>query len=351
MWPGQQQPGGENPQQQNPYQQPGYHQPNPYQQPGYQQPDPYQQPGQQPGQQQPGYQQPTAPQYVVHGQPPGPPQPPGGGDDKRRTVIVAVVAATAVVATAVITGVVVLKDDDKGTSDEGAKSTVSGTPSAPPSSGGAAPAPSGNPRAADEARPTIAGWKVVTNPRHGTRFDVPADWEVAASGVNTGFEDKKKGDGTPVNTMSAPAHFKSAWCTVDSNKDGRDEKHGLASAGTKGAKGAKDTGTAAFNEAGSWAWAAYAQTEPKGTVKVAKATPYTTKSGLVGSVSTATATGVRKTTKCDTDGKAIAFTFKDAKGDFRTWALYANKGVPDEVPETTVRRILSTVRLADSPTG
>ncbi|MFK4226574.1 hypothetical protein [Streptomyces sp. NPDC019890] len=335
MWPGQQPPGGEqNPQDQNPYQQPGYQQPNPYQQPGYQQPNPYQQP--------------TVPQYAVPGQPPGGPQPPQ--DDRKKTTIVAIVAATAVVAAAVVTGVIVLKDDDKGgTSDAGSKVSASKTPSDKASQAPASPTE--NPRGGDDAKPVIAGWKVVTNPKHGTQFDVPPGWEVAGSGTSTGFEDEKKGDGSPVIAMSAPAHFKSKWCTFDSDKDGKLEDWGLSTTGTKGGKGATDAATAAYNEAGNWVWAGYAQTEPKGTIKVTKAQPYTTKSGLSGSVATATALGTKKTNKCSTDGKSIAFSFKNSKGDFASWVLYANTGIKDELPNATIQQILSTVRLAGTPAG
>ncbi|MFF8959917.1 hypothetical protein [Streptomyces sp. NPDC014894] len=341
MWPGQQPPGGENPQQPNPYQQQGQHPPNPYHQPGYQQPNPYAQP--------------TVPQYAVDGQPPGPPGP--SRDEKKRTTVVAIVAATAVVAAAVITGVVVLgKDEDgdngKGSADKAAGAeTGSGAPkspgSPPPASapaGGGSPSPQENPRSGEEVKPTVKGWKVVTNPKHGTRFDVPADWEIPSSGMSTYLEDQKKGGGVPLVTMSAPAHFKSTWCTADANKDGLKETSGLATAGTKGGKGAKDTKTAAYNEAGTWVWGAYAQKEPKGTVEITPAKPYTTEAGLSGSLSTATAVGVKKNSKCDTDGKSFAFTFKDATGEFRTWVLYANKGIQDEVPDTTIRRILSTLR-------
>lgn len=167
------------------------------------------------------------------------------------------------------------------------------------------------------------------------------------SGLATGFEDEKAGDGSPVVTMSAPGRYKSEWCTYDDDKDGTADKWSLATAGTKGGQGAKDTAEAAYNEAGSWAWAAYAQTEPKGTVKVAKAVPYTTKSGLKGHVATATALGTKHENKCDTDGKAIAFSFKNAKGDFVSWVMYANTGIKDEVPEETIRKILATVRLAE----
>ncbi|MGP3751004.1 hypothetical protein [Streptomyces sp. IBSNAI001] len=339
MWPGQQPPGGEqNPQDQNqnPYQQPGYQQPNPYQQPGYQQQG-------QPGYPQPNpYQQPTVPQYAVPGGPGGP-QP----DDKKKTMIVAVVAAAAVVVAAVVTGVVVMnKDDDKGGSDV-AEGKASSSPSAKASESSSAPA--ANPRGGEDAAPTVPGWKVVTNPKWGTQFDVPGDWEVSGTGVISGFEDVKDPTGPPAVGFSAPAHLKTKWCSDDSDKDGKQEDTSLAGVGTKGAQGAKSTDEAATNEAANWVWAAYAQEDPKDKVKIGKPKPYTTESGLSGSVVTATATGLANKNKCDTDGKSIAFTFKNGKDEYSSWILYANAGIDDELPDATIQKILSTVRLAESP--
>ncbi|MFF3836000.1 hypothetical protein ACWD5W_04340 [Streptomyces sp. NPDC002455] len=338
MWPGQQPPGGEqNPQDQNqnPYQQPGYQQPNPYQQPGYQQQG-------QPGYPQPNpYQQPTVPQYAVPGGPGGP-QP----DDKKKTTIVAVVAAAVVVVAAVVTGVVVMnKDDDKGGSDV-AEGKASSSPSAKASESSSAPA--ANPRGGEDAAPTVPGWKVVTNPKWGTQFDVPGDWEVSGTGVISGFEDVKDPTGPPAVGFSAPAHLKTKWCSDDSDKDGKQEDTSLAGVGTKGAQGAKSTDQAATNEAANWVWAAYAQEDPKDKVKIGKPKPYTTESGLSGSVVTATATGLANKNKCDTDGKSIAFTFKNGNGEYSSWILYANAGVDDELPDATIQKILSTVRLAES---
>ncbi|MEW9510224.1 MULTISPECIES: hypothetical protein [Streptomyces] len=387
MWPGQQPPGGEqNPQDpnQNPYQQPGYQQPNPYQQPGY--PQQGQQPGQQPGQSgapgyppgqpgqpptqpgygqpgygqppygQPGYgqpnpyQQPTVPQYAVGG-PPGAPKPDG---DKKKTTVIAIVAATAVVIAAVVTGVVLLTGNDDDKSKDVADDKKSASPSAKPStSEEPSSAPAENPRGSEnDPKPLIPGWKVVTNPKWGTQFDVPGDWEVSSSGVFAGFEDAKDPTGKPVAGFSAPAYYKSKWCVDDSDKDGRDEETELAGVGTKGARGAKNSDEAAKAEAGTWVWAAYAQTDSKDKVKVGDPKPFTTKSGLSGSVVTATATGLAKKEKCDTDGKSIAFSFKNGNDEFSTWILYGPKGVDGELPDTTIQQILSTVRLsADKPTG
>ncbi|MDX3853588.1 hypothetical protein [Streptomyces sp. AK02-01A] len=363
MWPGQQPPGGEqNPQDQNPqpnpYQQPGYQQPNPYQQPGYQQPG-YQQPGYPPpagdqsGYQQPGYQQPGHPQPNPYQQPTEPqfagPGGPGPGQNKKKTTVVAIVAATAVVVAAAVTGFLVMNKDDKNGTDKRAdsdsKASATAEPTADPSVG--------NPRDGSAVgEPQIAGWKVVTNPQHGTQFDVPADWEVQSPGLISGFEDRAKDDGMPVISFSAPAFYQSKWCSQDTDKDGKTEDSSLGGTGTKGGAGAKDTASAAKNEAGSWAWAAYAQQEPEATlkdkVKVTAAEPYTTTSGLTGHFATASTSGLTKKNKCDTEGKSIAFTFTNAKGDYASWVLYANTGVSGEIPDATIKKIMSTVRLAKS---
>ncbi|WP_406448109.1 hypothetical protein OG782_04610 [Streptomyces sp. NBC_00876] len=360
MWPGQQPPGGEqNPQDQNqnPYQQPGYQQPNPYQQPGYQQPGTGQQPGYpqqgQPGQQpgygypqqgQPGHQQPnpyqqTVTQYAVPG-PPGGPEP---GNDKKKTTAIAIVAATAVVVAAVVTGVVVMNKDD---GKDGKNVADDKKSSAPVKPSGSASSSEANPRGDDgDAKPQIAGWKVVTNPKWGTQFDVPGDWEVSPPSVFSYFEDEAKEDKQPLIGFTGPADLKSKWCVQDSDKDGVDENSSLAGAGTRGAEGATDADLNARNEAGTWVWAAYAQHMPKKTIKISKAKQYTTKSGLTGSLVTATAPNVKKVTKCDTDGKSIAFTFKNSNGAFSSWVLYAAANVDDELPDATIQKILSTVRL------
>ncbi|RSS62095.1 hypothetical protein EF912_05855 [Streptomyces sp. WAC07061] len=343
MWPGQQQqPGGEqNPQdpRQNPYQQqPG--QPNPYQQqpqPGF-------------GEQQPGYGYPqagyqTPPPVQPWGNAPQqqpPPRPSGGSPFSTRTV--AIVAASAVVVTAAATAAFVLTRDDEGANRADDKPAASSpAPVAPVSPA----APSGaNPRAGGDVKPVIPGWKVVINPKHGTAFDVPPEWNVLGSGVIAGFEDAEKKDGSPLVTFSAPAYFKEDWCKVDSNKDGREESTSLAGTGTKGGQGAKDTAGAAHSEAGTWVFAGYSQKLPKEMVKISESKEYTTLSGLKGHVATATVSGVPKENKCSSDGKSIAFSFKNSKGDFASWVLYGAAGVPGEVDQATQDKILSSVRLS-----
>ncbi|MEV7414064.1 hypothetical protein [Streptomyces sp. NPDC089919] len=398
MWPGQQPPGGEqdpqdgnqNPQggTDNPYQQspqPGEDQPvNPYQQPagGYGYPPgppappqggygyPQQPPA--PPQDGYGYPQPPAPPQDGYGyplQPPAPaptpdgygypqqgqyPQPPtaeqwsyaqpyetpGTPGGKRKTAKVAIIASVVVLLAAGGMGAYVLtQDDDK-------KSVADDKPTTPPSS--SAPAsPSANPRAGGEIKPTIPGWKVVVNPKYGTAFDVPPEWQVDTPDTYVGFADDTKTDGRPVTSFSAPAFLKEKWCSVDHDKDGDLEDYALAGTGTKGGQGAKDTASGAHNEAGNWVWAPYAQKE-KSKIKIGKSRPFTTKSGLKGHYATATANGLKKENKCSTDGKSIAFTFHVANGDFASWVLYAPNNVKDELDHTVIKKIMSTVRLTST---
>ncbi|MEU9141738.1 hypothetical protein AB0D33_38365 [Streptomyces sp. NPDC048404] len=344
MWPGQQPPGGEqNPQDQNPYQQPGYQQPNPYQQPGYQQPGYPQQPapyGQQPGQ----------PQWGAPSDPLGAPQVPGGnGGGGNKTKITAIVAALVVVIAAGVTGFLVLGGD--GDSDDKAGGESSKSPKASAST--SASASEANPRGGDDEKATVAGWKVVVNPKWGTAFDVPAEWNVSTSGTFIGFEDDKKGDGSVLIGMSAPAFLKEKWCTSDADKDGRTDDTSLAAAGTKGQSGAKNTDDVARNDSAWWVFGGYTDQKDasKKLLKIGKPKAYTTASGIKGSVATTYSSGVAKKGKCDSDGKATTFAFKNSAGDFVSWTLYGAKGVSEEIPDATVQKILSTVRLHGEPTG
>ncbi|MFJ4829092.1 hypothetical protein ACIP79_04060 [Streptomyces sp. NPDC088747] len=348
MWPGQQPPGGEqNPQDQNPYQQPGYQQPNPYQQPGHQQPGPPQPNpyGQQPGQ--PAWGAPTVPL--------GAPQAPGGpGGGGNRTRLTAIVAATVVVIAAGVTGFLVLGGDKDDQADEPSKSAKpSASASASVSASPSASTGDDNPRGGDTEKATIAGWKVVVNPKWGTAFDVPADWDVRTPGTFIGFEDDQKGDGSVLIGMSAPAFLQEKWCTSDADKDGYEDESALAAVGTKGQSGAKNTDDVATNDSAWWVFGGYTDQKDasKKLLTIGKPKAYTTTSGVTGSVATTFSSGVPKKDKCDSDGKATTFAFKNSAGDFVSWTFYGAKGVSDEVSDATVQKILSTVRLRGEPTG
>ncbi|MEW1646172.1 MULTISPECIES: hypothetical protein [unclassified Streptomyces] len=335
MWPGQQPPGGEQNPQDNPYQQPGYQQPNPYQQPGYQQPSPY---GQQP-------------QWGAPG-PAGGPQPPQGGGGGSRTKLIAIIAATAVVVAAGVTGFLVLGGDKDDTAD-GGKDKASQSPSKSADPTTSSSGSDDNPRGNETEKPTIAGWKVVVNQKYGTAFDVPPEWQVGKPGTFTFFEDEVKGDGSPYIGFSAPAYLKENWCESDDNKDGTKETSSLASSGTKGEDGAKDTASTARGDAATFAFGGYTDQKDssKKYLKIGAAKPYTTKSGVEGSVASSYTSGVPKTGKCSSDGKATTFAFKNSAGDFVSWTLYGAKGVSEEIPDATIQKILSTVRLHGDPTG
>ncbi|MER6346400.1 hypothetical protein ACWC10_24480 [Streptomyces sp. NPDC001595] len=341
MWPGQQQPGGEqNPQgQNNPYQQPGYQLPNPYQQPGYQQPNPF---GQQP--QQPQWHTPA---------PAGAPQPPtdGGGGGGNRTKLVAIVAATAVVIAAGVTGFLVLGGDKDDKAEGGSKNTSSQAPSKSAEPTATSSGTDDNPRDDEAEKPTIAGWKVVVNPKWGVAFDVPADWEVQDPGLMIAFEEENSDELKPLVTMTGAAVYQSKWCTTDSNKDGRTEDTSLGSAGTKGADGAKSTDEVAINTVAWWIYGGYTQPDKKSVKFDEKATAFTTESGIKGSYAWAWSKDTPRKGKCASDGKALTFGFKNSAGDYVSWSYFGAKGVKKEVPDATVLKILSTVRLHGEPTG
>ncbi|QKV91234.1 hypothetical protein HUT19_05330 [Streptomyces sp. NA02950] len=357
MWPGQQSPGGEqNPNDQNPYQQPGYHQPNPYQQPGYQQPNPYQQPPQQPQpgksgqpQHQPGYGGPHHQQPQAWGSPtapPGAPEPPR----KKRTATIAIVTAVAVVAAAAVGAVLVLnKDDSKNDESSGKKpaasspATASSAPGEDPSGGGRE---DNNPRDGDKVEPVIPGWKTVVSAKRHNAFDVPANWVVEPSGLGVGFEDDK---GKPLVMMSATGIFKKDYCTTK-EEGGYENKSDAAAAGSKGAQGAKSEASAARIEAGNWAFAAFDQ-KKTGKLKVGQAKKFSSDHGLKGYTASATVTGVKKTDKCSTDGKSVTVSYTDTNGDFATWVFYSVKGTKNEVPDATIKKIMSSLRPLKSDTG
>ncbi|MFE6158251.1 hypothetical protein ACFQ7F_04940 [Streptomyces sp. NPDC056486] len=342
MWPGQQPPGGEqNPQDQNP---------NPYQQPGYQQPNPYQQPGYQQQPHSGSFSQPEQPQWAAPTPPPMPPQPGGGGQGGggNKTKVTAIVAAVAVLVAAGVTGFLVLggDKDDEANGDPSNSPAKSASPKPKPSptdddGGGTERGTGGGPK------PTIKGWQVVVNPKWGTAFDVPADWEVQTGDTFIGFEDNEKGDGSVLIGMSAPAYYKSKWCSSDDDKDGTTSDAALGAVGTKGQNGAKNTKDVARNDSAWWVFAGYTgqKKADKKKIKIGKAESFTTASGIKGSVVTSTTSGIVKEDKCDSNGKATTFAFKNSEGEYVAWSMYGAKGVKDEIPDATVQKILKTVRL------
>ncbi|WP_327354190.1 hypothetical protein [Streptomyces sp. NBC_01304] len=294
--------------------------PNPYLQPGYQQAG------------QASWSAPTAP---AGGQVP-PPGGPGGPGRRRNTTVIAVVAAAAVVIGAGVTGYLVL-GGDKDKKDDAKPTPTSTATSAKPSED--------NPRDADDLKPVIAGWQVVVNPKTGMAYDVPKDWKLKAPTWSTYVADARDEEETPLVGFMGVAVLNEEWCTT------ADGFTPLGSVGSRREKGAVTLKQAARDNAETWVFGAYAQPDRK-NIRTGEAESYVTKSGLNGSLVTASSDGAKKAkknAKCATDGTATTFTFENADGDFVSWTYTGVKGEKGEVPGATVRQILSTVRLVDLP--
>ncbi|MFE9310880.1 hypothetical protein ACFYM5_24910 [Streptomyces sp. NPDC006706] len=314
MWPGEQPPGGgKTPQQpfpggqSNPYQQPGYHQPSPYQQ----QPQPWNAP--------------TLPSGTAA------PRPPGGGG-RNRTKLIAVMTAGVIVIAAGVTGYVLLGGGKDDRAAPGPSPQVS----------------SADPRGADSDAATVKGWKVVVNPAAGIKFDVPPEWALQSTDWVTYVSDENDPDDEPLAAVRAPAFLKERWCSSDDDKDGTLEHTPLAVAGSRGNNSAKSTEEIASTDPKSWVYGQYTQPD-RTRVRSGTVEPFTTDSGLEGSLGTAWSTGVEKSKKCTTDGKAWTFAFKNAQGDLASWSFSGAKGVSDEVPDATIRRIAATIRTYQAP--
>lgn len=385
MWPGEQQPGGQSggqqypsgntPQQpQGPYGQP----PHPYSQPGYQQPgyppsgqQQPAQPGPPPQQQpyapqqpygtpspygQPGYQQPgpppggyPAPQAWGPPAPGGPDGGPPPGGRSKATVAVAIGAALAVIAAVVVTVALVSggkkKADAHDTTPPSPTSTTSAsaeptpTPTATqaPDSSDAGDDPRG-PAGSTDVTPVIAGWQPVKREARNSVFDVPPDWTLDSESMSIGYADDS---GKPQVTVGAPAYFKKDVCT--------DGKNSVASAtaGTKGGAGASSIRAAAENEATAWARWAF-QEGGKGTVsKPLNSKAFHNSYGITGWQAQATMTSVPKANKCSSNGIAYTVAWLDpaqAKPTPVVWVLWARQGVPDQIAQSVIDKIKSSIR-------
>ncbi|MFF4386188.1 hypothetical protein ACFY0G_05215 [Streptomyces sp. NPDC001552] len=271
------------------------------------------------------YHQPSHPGGPYPPPPFEPPQGPGGGRRiSRRRLVVGICALTALAVAAAATGVVL-----------GVRENRDRTRAAAAAS------------AADPTKPLVAGWKTVINPTHGTAFDVPPGWEVLEPQVFSGYEDGKDREKVLIG-HTAPAFYKSQWCSIDANGDGQVTDVRLGNVGTKGAGGAKDPADIAVKEAPTWVYAAYTQPD-KSVVTADKPVEYTTKSGIRGSYVKARSSGAQRPNRCAGDGQAVVFGFKNSRGDLVSWDFYGRTGVPGAVDEALIMRILSTVRLAGDP--
>ncbi|WP_270890440.1 hypothetical protein [Streptomyces sp. DHE17-7] len=278
-----------------------------------------------------------------------------GGGGGNRTKLVAIVAALAVVVAAGVTGFLVLGGDKDDQADDGkdpkptatATEGTSQSPTADPSASGSGD----NPRGGGEVEATVEGWQVVANPRFGTMFDVPADWELDSTDTSVGFEWDEDAQTTHQPSPPQAIPQSSACTTYGTLTAAREFSTALPPPARGSENRRKDATLRPRKRKGTPSRGViYALTQPdKKSVKYGKAKAYKTASGLEGSVITAHSEGTPQKGKCDTEGKAITFAFKNGAGDFVTWNLYGAKGVKEEVPEATIQKILSTVRLTEEP--
>ncbi|MFB7598825.1 hypothetical protein [Streptomyces sp. NPDC056160] len=295
-----------------------------------QRPNPYQQPN--------PYPQPQPQPRTVPAERSGVPVPPAPGGGRGRAGLVAVAVAAVVVVAAGVTGYALLGGGEDGKAGPDPAPTTS--PSASQSQD--------NPRTADTGTATVEGWKVVVNPSAGIKFDVPPQWALRSTGWVTYVSDNDDPDDKPLIAMRAPAFLKEQWCSSDDDKDGRPDHSPLAAAGSRRNNGARSTEDIASTDPGTWVYGQYTQPD-RTKVKSGPVQPFTTASGIKGSLGSAWSVGVNRSKKCSTDGKAWTFAFKDPQGDLASWSFFAAKGVSGEVPEATVRKIAATVRTYEAP--
>ncbi|WP_055491428.1 hypothetical protein [Streptomyces sp. TP-A0356] len=253
-------------------------------------------------------------------------------------MLVAVAAAAAVVVAATATGFLLLGGGKDHRGDPGPTTSGSPTPSA------------SNPRGTDGEHATVKGWKAVVNPQAGIAFDVPPQWALMSTSWVTWVSENGDPEDKPLIAMRAPAFLKQQWCASDANRDGTNEYSPLAAAGSKVNNGARSTEEIAGADPRTWVYGQYTQPD-KAKVKSGAVESFTTQSGITGTLGTAWSVGVEKSQKCATDGKAWTFAFKNAQGDLVSWSFFGAKGVSEEVPDATVRRIAATVRLYKDSSG
>ena len=122
----------------------------------------------------------------------------------------------------------------------------------------------------------------------------------------------------------------------------------LAVAGSRGNNGARSAEEIAGSDPKTWVYGQFTQPD-RNKVRPGTVEPFTTNSGIKGTLGTAWSVGVKRTQKCATNGKAWTFAFKNPQGDLASWTFFGAKGVYDEVPDETVRKIAATVRLYKDP--
>ncbi|MFD5583840.1 hypothetical protein ACFWII_08580 [Streptomyces sp. NPDC127063] len=186
------------------------------------------------------------------------------------------------------------------------------------------------------------------NPVQGIAFDVPPEWELKSTdwvryvARNGDPEDK------PLIAMRAPAYLDERWCRSDNDRDGSLEDTPLATVGTKTNTAADSPRQVASLDPQTWVFGQYAQPDRR-KIRSGPVEDFTTRSGLTGSLGSAWSDGAGSAKKCTSDGKAWTFAFRDPRGDVESVSFVGATNVPDEVADTTLRKIMGTVRRYQGP--
>ncbi|URN13953.1 hypothetical protein LUW77_29185 [Streptomyces radiopugnans] len=140
----------------------------------------------------------------------------------------------------------------------------------------------------------------------------------------------------PRSPSARLAFYKESWCKVGNSKYTR------AIVGSKGGQGSRNTAEGAEIAAENFVYFAYG--EQKDTVKLTKAKKFSNEHGITGHIASATATGVEKENKCDSDGKVVTVSWIDGSNDLRIWVLVTDAGVDDEVSRATIDKMTGSLR-------
>ncbi|MCE7080590.1 hypothetical protein [Streptomyces sp. ST2-7A] len=294
---------------------------------------------------------------------------PGKPPSDRGKLIAAIAVSVVLVIGVAVAGVVVVRGG-------GAEPVASPSPTPEPEPEETEPEGGGNTLRPDDPRsgtrgdiePIVADdWLVQTNTKRSLAFDVPPEWSTNSEDTFVYIEDEREGvedeeEPEPEETageededefdfdfpepnilvgMSATAMYGENWCP--------ERWTSRVIAGSKGSLGATGTANAATSEARDWAFSSYDQYQ-EGDFEITDPEPFTTTEGLEGHTVTATISGGREDPEdaCDwTEGKVVAFSYRDARADLATWILVTDTGHDEEIDDELIETIMGSLRRWD----
>ncbi|MEV6226727.1 hypothetical protein AB0L88_02395 [Saccharopolyspora shandongensis] len=275
--------------------------------------------------QQPQQQHPQPPQQPVHPGYPAQPAPPG----KSRGPLIAAIALASVAVIAIVTTIVVL-------STSGGPSVASPPPprtSAPTKPTNSAPPPTSG-VANPNLTPVVDGWQVVTAPKRGAVYDVPAGpgWKLDPNPENI------HAFGPPDDpvTMTGVADYLEGFCTGDPGSF-------RATTGVSARRGPDDT-TVANETAQKLAELAYVRDGNKPLVVLGPPEQVQLTGGIPAVRVTARVT-LMAPGPCDSKNAAVSVLATNSDGQSSmVFLAVADQDVPDAIPVDTLNKITQSLR-------